>query len=67
MLIALKSNFKGGGGWKGRWMDGWMGGRAGLRIVYSNKKLLNLINSPAAHISVVYKYKFKPGRGGRAV
>jgi hypothetical protein len=22
------------------WMDGWMGGKAGLRIAYSNQKLL---------------------------
>jgi hypothetical protein len=22
------------------WMDGWMGGKAGLRIAYSNQKLI---------------------------
>ena len=27
------------GGWEGGWMDGWMGGRARLRIAYSNQKL----------------------------
>ena len=26
-------------GWIGRWMDGWMGGRASLRIAYSNQKV----------------------------
>ena len=25
-------------GWMGGWMDGWMGGKARLRIAYSNQK-----------------------------
>ena len=28
------------GGWMDGWMDGWVDGKAGLRIAYSNQKLL---------------------------
>ena len=24
------------------WVDGWMGGKAGLRIAYSNQKIINI-------------------------
>ena len=27
-------------GWMDGWMDGWIDGRAGLRIAYSNQKLM---------------------------
>jgi hypothetical protein len=29
-------------GWMGGWMDGWMGGKAWLRIAYSNQKRYRL-------------------------
>jgi hypothetical protein len=36
------------------WMDGWMAGKAGLRIAYSNQKLLNY----KTNLSVFHKRKF---------
>jgi beta-glucanase (GH16 family) len=32
-------------GWMGGWMDGWMGGKAELRIAYSNQKYCDYKNS----------------------
>ena len=31
------------GGWMDGWVDGWMDGKAGLRIAYSNQKMLRVL------------------------
>jgi hypothetical protein len=38
-------------GWVGGWVGGWLAGKAGLRIAYSNKKLLILYNSKLRHLN----------------
>ena len=57
------------GGWMGGWMDGWIDVKAGLRIAYSNQKVLHLkflvssyhvpINSNAAGICYFLKVTIK--------
>ena len=36
-------------GWMGGWVGGWVGGRAGLRIAYSNQKLM-ILGSFRSHV-----------------
>ena len=47
-ILVLSENFENLGRWMEGWMDGWMGGwlggwmeaKAGLRIAYSNQKMI---------------------------
>jgi hypothetical protein len=47
----------------GGWVDGWMGGKAGLRIAYSNQQILTTTNKSRTwktkHNEEIEKYKQK--------